>query len=448
MLDGDGSIYGNKIGMCSYANRGMDLKAIYTLASWNGIFSSLSGNDISFMNLLKDELSLRKYKRWDRLNEKNIDRNSSNKAELIRFKEIDDVFYVRVKSIEYTGLVAPMMDIETTTHYFNCSGVEVHNCEYYDIPYLCGRLLGQYDRNNPRAEHIKERGYWTKKDLFTFGKVRKYTKQGMFGKNEVRYEILGLIVLDYIDLYKKFTYTPPDYKLNTIANIELGDTKVDYSEVKHLEELYHTDYTKFVDYGIKDAQLVRRLDDKLQLINLGITLAYLTGINVNDVYSPVKMWEVYLYNEMLKDKIVPPWKRTNNKRDSFVGAFVKDPLKGKHKWVMSFDLASLHPSIMRQCNMSPDTHVPYDKQPEDIKVLYDKYNEDVEKSVHLHTLEKEDLSLLKKHNLSMSPNGGMFRRDRRGVIPKIIDGLAEQRTATKTKMLQKKQELEDLKNSF
>ncbi len=321
------------------------------------------------------------------------------------------------------------------------------NIEYYDIPYLMGRLLGQYDRNNPRAEHIKERGYWTKKDLFAFGKVRKYTKRGMFGKDEVRYEIMGLIALDYLDLYKKFTYkTPPDYKLNTIANIELGDTKVDYSEVKHLEELYHTNYTKFVDYGIKDAQLVRRLDDKLQLINLGITLAYLTGINVNDVYSPVKMWEVYLYNEMLKDKIVPPWKRTNNKRDSFVGAFVKDPLKGKHKWVMSFDLNSLYPHIMMGINMSPDTHVPYERQHPEIQELYGKHNEHVEKSIAMLVEGKSDLSLLKKHNLSMSPNGGMFRRDVQGVIPKILENVYAERSATKKTMLVKEQEKEDTKD--
>ena len=155
---------------------------------------------------------------------------------------------------------------------------------------------------------------------------------------------MGVSVLDYLDLYKKFTYTNQEsYRLDHIANVELGQRKLDHSEFDTFKDFYTQGWQKFVEYNIIDVELVDRLEDKMKLLELAVTMAYDAKVNFEDVYSQVKMWDTLIYNYLAKDNIVVPPKQTSKKDDKYAGAYVKEPVPGLYEWVVSFDLNSLYP---------------------------------------------------------------------------------------------------------
>ena len=174
-------------------------------------------------------------------------------------------------------------------------------------------------------------------------------------KKMISYNIAGIAILDYLEMYKKFTYkTRETYRLDHIAEVELGKRKIDYSEFGAMHLFYRNDYQKFLDYNIRDTELVEQLDDKLQLMELVITMAYQAKCNYEDVFGSVRYWDLLIYNFLKKRGMVPPPKKLS--QDSrIIGAYVKEPQVGQHKWVMSFDLNSLYPHLIMQYNMSPDT---------------------------------------------------------------------------------------------
>ena len=120
-------------------------------------------------------------------------------------------------------------------------------------------------------------------------------------KQQQAYELMGVGTLDYLDLYRKFTYTNQEsYQLNHIAHVELNEKKLDYSEYGSLHTLWREDYQKFIEYNVKDVELVNKLDDKMKLIEMAIVLAYDAKVNYTDVYTQVRMWDTLIYNHLLK----------------------------------------------------------------------------------------------------------------------------------------------------
>ena len=115
------------------------------------------------------------------------------------------------------------------------------------------------------------------------------------------------------------------------------------------------DYQSFLDYNIQDVELVDRLDDKMKLIDLILTMTYEAKVNMTDSFTSVKYWDILIYNHLLQKKIVIPQKRGSQKSDKYVGAYVKGTQVGQHKWVLSFDLNSLYPHLIMQYNLSPET---------------------------------------------------------------------------------------------
>lgn len=185
------------------------------------------------------------------------------------------------------------------------------------------------------------------------------------GKPHQTFDLVGIQQLDYIDLFKKFAYsygTQESYKLDNIANVVLQEKKLDYSEYSNLTELYKNDFQKFCDYNIKDTELVCRMDQKLNLISLCMTIAYMARVNFNEAFGSVGVWDALIYNELRKYNIVVPPKSVSEKLRQIEGAYVKDPIVGLHNWVVSFDLNSLYPHIMMQYNMSPETVIDKDKR--------------------------------------------------------------------------------------
>ena len=206
------------------------------------------------------------------------------------------------------------------------------------------------------------------------------------------YNLYGINVLDYLELYRKHTFVNQEsYRLDHIANVELGKGKLDYSEYGNLHTLYRQDYAKFLEYNVQDAVLVEQLEEKLGLIELVQTMSYNAKCNYNDTFGMVKYWETIIYNFLKEQNIQTPPQRLktgNDKMKPIIGAYVKEPLVGGHNWVVSFDLNSLYPHIIMQYNISPEKMVK-------------GYKEDV--SIDRLLNKQCDLSYLKQQNNTVCP---------------------------------------------
>tara|TARA_Y100001972_G_scaffold91654_1_gene112225 strand:+ start:3 stop:1607 length:1605 start_codon:yes stop_codon:yes gene_type:complete len=138
-----------------------------------------------------------------------------------------------------------------------------------------------------------------------------------------------------------------------------------YEEYGNLRNLYKENFQLYIDYNIKDVELVQRMDDKLDLIGLACTLAYKAGVNFTDIFGTTSIWDSIVYRELMKRKIVIPPIRNRAEREAtnvtMAGGYVKEVKPGLYDWVVSFDLNSLYPNIIAQWNMSPETITDYPK---------------------------------------------------------------------------------------
>ena len=285
------------------------------------------------------------------------------------------------------------------------------NNNLYDIPYICRRI-----------ERVL--GEKWKKSLSPWNRVidREIRIQG---RTNIAYEITGVAILDYLDLYKKFTYTNQEsYRLDHIAMVELGDKKLDHSEFENFKDFYTSDWQRFVEYNIHDVNLVDSLEDKMKLIELAVTMAYDAKVNLEDVYSQVRMWDTLIYNDLKGRNIVVPPRITTKKDDKYAGAYVKEPIPGSYDWVVSFDLNSLYPHLIMQYNISPET-LQDERHP---TVTVDKIlNEEV-------TFDGDGC---------VCANGAQYRKDIHGFLPEMMQRIYDERTIYKKRMLAAKQSLEN-----
>lgn len=218
------------------------------------------------------------------------------------------------------------------------------NIRFFDFPYLIKRIN-------------KVLGKKAAKVLSPWGILKeKYITRN--NREELLYEIVGIATLDYYEVYKTFTYVNQEsYRLDHIAYVELGQRKLSYDEFESITEFYKKDFQKFVQYNIKDVELVQNLENKLKLIELSVALAYSAGVNYQDVFSQVKTWDVIIYNHLSEKGIVIPPKKKTRKNEQYAGAYVKDPQVGMHNYVVSFDLNSMYPMIISGMNICPSTKV-------------------------------------------------------------------------------------------
>ena len=286
------------------------------------------------------------------------------------------------------------------------------NCELYDIPYIAGRIeriLGDKDarRLSPwKNIHRKE--------------------MVIAGRDQISYSIAGVSVIDYLDLYKKFTYTNQEsYRLDHIASVELGQKKLDHSEFETFKDFYTQNWQKFIDYNIKDVELVDRLEDKMKLIELCFTMAYDAKVNYEDVFFQVRTWDAIIYNYLKKKNIVIPQKDRSIKSDKFAGAYVKEPIPGKYDWVVSFDLNSLYPHLLMQYNISPET------------LLDEKHS-----TVTVDRILNKQIDFSSYENYAVCPNGAMYRKDVRGFFPELMEKMYNERVIFKKKMIEAKKQYE------
>ena len=267
------------------------------------------------------------------------------------------------------------------------------------------------------------------KKLSPWGIVKEDTvKQGQYGQASQKYNLLGVSILDYLDLYRKFTYVNREsYRLDYIAEVELGEKK-DPNPYETFKEWYTKDYKSFVDYNIQDVELVDKLEDRMKLIELCMTLAYEAKVNLVDVYSPIRVWDVLIYNFLKEKNIVIPRKKVSKKDDKYEGAYVKDPQTGLHNWVMSFDLNSLYPHLIMQYNISPET------------VAVEGNGE-----VSVNKMLSQEVSLPEDGH-TVTPNGARFRTDAQGFLPHMMETMYNDRVKFKKWSLEAKQKHEDTKD--
>lgn len=197
-------------------------------------------------------------------------------------------------------------------------------------------------------------------------------------------------------------------------------------------------YSVGIDYNIKDVDLIIRLEDKLKLIELGLTLAYDTKTNYDDVFAQTRMWDALIYNDLLEKNIIVPPREVSSKDERFEGAYVKEPQIGMHHYIASFDLNSLYPHLMMQYNLSPEMLIePEDYTPE--------MREIISNGVSVEKLLKKQINLSKLFGVTITPNGQFFRTDKQGFLPKMLEQMYDDRKKFKNMMLQSKQELENVK---
>ena len=241
----------------------------------------------------------------------------------------------------------------------------------------------------------------------------------------------NIAALDYFDLYRKFTYTNQEsYRLDHIAEVELG-VKKDENPHETFRDWYTKDYQSFIDYNIKDVELVDALEDKMKLIELCLTMAYEAKVNYVDVLGSVRYWDVLIHNYLMNKGIVIPQKKSTNKSSKYVGAYVKEPQVGMHKWVLSFDLNSLYPHLIMQYNISPETM----KSEKTVPGM----------SVDKLLNQEVDTSIL--DTVTMTPNGALFRTDKQGFLPEIMAKMYEDRVKYKQYMLEAKQNYVNTKDA-
>jgi DNA polymerase elongation subunit (family B) len=293
------------------------------------------------------------------------------------------------------------------------------NSDQFDFPYLINRITRLLDEDYAKR-------------LSPFGMIKERMIE-IRGKEVQTYEIVGITQLDYLDAYKKFgTYSAKEsYALGFIANLELGESKHEIVGAKSFNDGYHSYYDEFVFYNALDAELVHRIDDKMKLLDLIISVSYLVKCNFRDVFGPVKTWDVFIYNHLAKKQIaVPP--KTKKLTGDLEGAWVKDVIPGMYGWGMSFDAASLYPTIIRQWNLSPETLVK--EHQEQIRV---KNVVDCSGCLSQYAID---------NNYTIAANGSMYRKDKKGIVPELMEFLMVGRKTAKKEMLKLEQEYQSTKN--
>jgi len=345
------------------------------------------------------------------------------------------------------------------------------NISLFDIPYLTNRIVNVLGENEIY-------------DMSPIKSVIERTITYANGSRIVSYLDFFVPILDYLDLYKKYTYTMREsYKLGYIADIEeLGIGKVKFSE-KNFWELYNENYQLFIEYNIQDVLITKKLEDKLQLIRLVLSITYKQLITINDIFGWVKIWDNIIYRKLKKKnkEVIPT---SAGVKIDYPGAYVHPPKPGIYKWIVSYDLSSLYPNICIGGNLSPDTKVLRKDIPEEVYnefiapikelkfymkkdgsyIYVDPEGDSVDNKIkgcmlidssisdvnvfYNAVIEKitegdYDFSILKEYNLSMTPNLQFWRRDGQGVIGGAMKEIYDERMKYREEMLRLKIEDQD-----
>lgn len=335
--------------------------------------------------------------------------------------KFDDVEYF--KCADEAALLRSFVDMWNSPRY-SPDVVTGWNVDFFDIPYLINRITRVL--GDSWAKKLSPWGYLQEKKIEIMG-------------NETQIYIpVGITILDYLQLYKKFAYTQQEsYKLDHIAQEELGEKKLEFDGT--LAELEVGDYQKYVEYNIHDVRLVDMLDDKLKLIELVYAMAYDAGVNYQDTFTTVGLWDVIIHNHLMKQGIVIHQFEKAQRDEPILGGYVKDPKPGMYNWVVSLDLNSLYPHIIMQYNISPETYLGW--VPEEGEC---ENKEQAEARVirALNGAMTNYVDYQQDRNVTISANMCMFTREKQGFLPALMQKMYNDRVVYKNQMIEAKKAYE------
>ena len=318
----------------------------------------------------------------------------------------DDVKFIKCET--ETALIEKFLEFWLD---YNPDIVTGWNVKFFDIPFLMNRF-----RRLMGDQYILQFSPW--------GVVSESSSKvsGWENKQEKKtWDMMGIAVLDYLDLYRKHTFVRREsYRLDHIGDVELGEKKHE-NPFDTFKEFYQKDYQQFIEYNIQDVELVDKLEDKMKLIELHLTMAYEAKVNYQDCFGQVRIWDTIIFNHLKSKNIVAPAVVESKESRGYEGAYVKDPVVGFHDWIVSFDLNSLYPHLIMQYNISPETFIDCEKGVVNVENMLN---------------QKSDLSGL--DGATITPNGARFRTDKQGFLPELMDKLYKERVIYKNKMAKAK----------
>lgn len=289
----------------------------------------------------------------------------------------------------------------------------------FDIPYLVARISKIW---SPKATESLCRNRFRPI-------AREHTDD--YGNASTRYILVGRPHMDALDMYKKFTFEEKtSYKLDSIAELELGEKKVEYAG--NLGELYRNNPQKFYEYSLHDTYLLKKLDEKLQHIDLAVAMARQAAVRFNDVFGSIRYLEMTIWNYCRHEKdpmVILPDKDPYAVREQFAGAHVVDTMTGVFGWCMSIDLTSLYPSIMMALGISPECMIMQcNARHKDFVRIVEQQDVPIGVQVRdimtrrneTHTIKAKELhDIIRESGYTLSANGTVFSSEE-GIIPEIL----------------------------
>jgi DNA polymerase elongation subunit (family B) len=338
------------------------------------------------------------------------------------------------------------------------------NSQDYDVPYIINRAKKILEENEitkiSPVDHIREEEVRDK-------------KQGIIRK---QYFISGINCIDLMEVYKNYTQSiKSSYSLNSICTEEIGEGKIEYTGT--LVDLYNNEWQKYIEYNIKDVELLSKLDTKLGYMSLLISFCYGCKVPLEHYSKTTRVLDGAFISKLIENQIVLPdvnrkliedMKRLKESAESgeasdddlnkinngkYVGGFVADPEKGSHEWIESFDATSLYPSIMMGWNISPETKLGTITDLVGVEQVYDYISgiTTAESRIIPITIGSKNSTttvrkigeLIKKNNYCLAANGTFYRQDIVGVLPKFVDEWFQKRNHYKKLMIECKKKGDD-----
>ena len=404
---------------------------LYTYQAIHGLFKqevNYNVDDINVVSLDIETSTLNGFPNMEYADKEVITLSMRKRGKVVVFgtraykPKSEDVTYIQCKN--EVDLLEKFLEVWNSNKW-KPDVVTGWNVEYFDIPYLFRRIT-----NVLGAKQANKLSPWG---------IVKERLAGRDPSSPKIYDLYGLSVLDYMALYKKFSYTPQEsYRLDHIAEYELGEKKLDYSEYESMHEFYMQNFEKFVDYNIHDVVLVDKLEEKLKFIEQVFAIAYDAKVNYVDTFTTVRIWDIIITNYLLDRGIVVPHverdqlddrQEVDREMGPIVGAYVKDPQVGLHNWVCSFDLNSLYPHLIMQYNISPDTYIGVEQDVTIERCLNKQIGTELE-------------NRLGDQNMTMCPNGALFSLGKVGFLPTLMETMYNDRTVWKKRMIEAKKQYE------
>jgi DNA polymerase elongation subunit (family B) len=294
------------------------------------------------------------------------------------------------------------------------------NIDFFDIPYLYNRMVRIIGEKQARGLSPINDVIWL--------------------KHRNRYRISGVSCLDYMALYKNFTYNQESsYSLEAISQKELGKGKMKYEG--SLDDLMRNDIQGYIDYNMNDVDLVWEIDEKMKLIDLARSICHKGHVPYEDFLFPTRYLDGAALVYLKRLDIVSPSRKPRNSDEplELLGAYVKAPNPGRYKWVYDLDLTSLYPSIIMTLNISPETKVTKMRTFDGNKYVKNQGTHYTDEWNGWETTQ--DLrDYLESNKYSIAANGVVYDTQIKGFLPSILDKWFKERVEYKN--LRKKYEKE------